>query len=45
MTGAVVGAFLGPPGFAVGLVAAGTAGGLRGHWRAPSPDAPRSRDT
>ena len=29
LTGAVVGAFFGPPGFAVGLVAGGTAGGLR----------------
>ena len=28
LTGAVVGAFFGPPGFAVGLVAGGTAGGL-----------------
>lgn len=28
LTGAVVGAFFGPPGFAVGLVAGGTAGGV-----------------
>ena len=35
LTGAVVGAFFGPPGFAVGLVGGGTAGGLDEARRVP----------
>ena len=35
LTGAVAGAFFGPPGFAVGLVAGGTAGGLDEAAHAP----------